>query len=197
MRSLKWKLVVATGAAALIAGGVTGFADIAAASPATTSIKYVDGFGDVNDDFNDHEREVGVLCDGCDNSTRTDLVVVWQSILASEGHLTGDQVDGTFGAQTTKATKKWQRANDLEQSGEVDQATWARADNNLSVVDEEDGDSYVEYLSITSDGAVSFKRLEDGTYHLLSLYDQENKLNNVNSDKNLSLFGITVTFEAV
>lgn len=65
------------------------------------------GFGNVDDDFNDHQREVGVLCEGRENSSGTDLVTMWQSILAADGYLTAEQVDGYFGPDTAAATAGW------------------------------------------------------------------------------------------
>ncbi|WP_298327811.1 peptidoglycan-binding domain-containing protein [Haloactinopolyspora sp.] len=96
------------------------------------STQFVDGAGVVTDDFGDHFKEIGgSLCAGCAHSWNTDTVVLWQSILAAEGLLSTNAIDGKFGAQTAEATKSWQRRYGLAADGKVGPATWGRADYNL------------------------------------------------------------------
>ncbi|ADD41423.1 peptidoglycan-binding domain-containing protein [Stackebrandtia nassauensis] len=168
MRNRKRKIAMGVGAAALVVGGVAGVAGIASADPGTKAVEYVDGFGNVNDDFNDHQREAGVLCDGCENSSDTDLVTLWQSILASDGYLGLDEIDGDFGAATADATAAWQGDNELDPTGEVDQATWATADDYLELGD----NGYDVFYPGDEQGGVNLERdPDDGTYDLLDVTD--------------------------
>ncbi|ADD41424.1 peptidoglycan-binding domain-containing protein [Stackebrandtia nassauensis] len=172
MRNRKWKVAVGIGAAALIAGGVVGVAGFANAENPARAAKFVDGFGKVTDDFSDHAKEVGALCDGCGNSRGTDLVLLWQSILAADGYLPGSEIDGYFGDRTAEATKEWQSDHDLDSDGRVGSKTWAAADDNMNV----DSDGSVYYFGGDEElgGFLTFARDEDkGNYDLIrvGVYD--------------------------
>lgn len=90
-----------------------------------------DGSGDLDDDFGDHNAEVGTLCSGCANSQGTSTVGVWQAMLHSSGLLFRSGVDGYFGAATEAATKNFQRLYGLEADGKVGPATWDKIDDQL------------------------------------------------------------------
>lgn len=193
-----WKLAAGTIGAALVVGGVAGVAGIAGAEPAAKSTTFVDGFDKFTDDFNDHEREVGVLCDGCDNSQGTDLVVLWQSILVSHDLLAIDDVDGYFGPDTAKATAAWQQEFGLPETGEVAQDSWAAADDRLS-----DGDR-VEYRGKETADAVGYvgfnrSRIEggDGSYQFLDLGDPSgNFVENTSETNYIELSKLTIKLES-
>lgn len=193
MRKRNRKIVLGVGATALVLGGVAGVAGIATADPSVNAVDIVDGFGDVNDDFNDHEREAGVLCDGCENSNDTDLVTLWQSILVADGYLPGDEADGDFGKGTAKATAAWQGDNELDATGEVDQATWATADDFLEIAD----DGYSVVYPGDGDGAVTMERDPDeGEYMLFDVTDAEGAMwEPSGTDGHIWLFKETFTLE--
>ncbi|WP_151771504.1 peptidoglycan-binding domain-containing protein [Streptomyces abyssomicinicus] len=93
---------------------------------------YVDGDGVLTDDFGEQAGELGnSLCYGCGESSGTDIVKLWQSILASEHLLSIDAIDGYFGPATRGATKAWQTKNKLAADGMVGDATWSKADDLL------------------------------------------------------------------
>ncbi|ADD42642.1 peptidoglycan-binding domain-containing protein [Stackebrandtia nassauensis] len=171
MRNLKWKIAATASVVALGVGGAVGFSGVAAAEPTIlTSTSFVDGLDKVTDDFNDHARELGApLSDHGKNSWGTDIVIVWQAILAADGYLTYEGVDGYFGAKTAAATAKWQadRGIDADKPGTVGHTTWAYADNNL-IAD----DGTVDYRT-PGLGVVVFKRAPgpDGHYTLVSTAD--------------------------
>lgn len=158
MASRKWKVAVVAAVTVAVAGGAAGWA--VADSGETKATGYVDGLDKVTDDFNDHYRELGgSLCDGCDNSDNTDLVVMWQSILVADGFLaTEDPVDGYFGPDTKRATAMWQDEFGVKQTGKVNAATWAEASLHLR---ESDGTVY--YVN-EGGGEVRFTRHVDGVY---------------------------------
>lgn len=153
------------------------------------------GIGNVDDDFNDHQREVGVLCEGRENSSGTDLVTMWQSILAADGYLTADQIDGYFGPDTAAATAGWKEYVGLEPTGEVDQSVWATADDNLKVVSEGDYTG-IEYVSPEDGGTVSFARVVGGkgNYKLLNVDLEGTELENTNQ-ASIELFDATIALE--
>ncbi|ADD41425.1 peptidoglycan-binding domain-containing protein [Stackebrandtia nassauensis] len=195
MRNRKLKVAVGVGAVALIAGGVAGIAGIAGADPTNKSVEFVDGFGNINDDWNDHEREADVLCEDCDNSSGTDLVVLWQSVLVADGYLASvADIDGEFGADTAEATAEWQGDNELDPTGEVDQATWATADDFLEPGDDGATVSYVG----TDEGSVLFTRTDDldGAYALQSVTNGDGEeVQPESQDDRIWLFDSTISFE--
>lgn len=197
MRSRKWKVSVGIGAAVLVAGGVAGVAGIAGAEPTVKSKTFVDGFDALTDDFNDHEREAGVLCDGCDNSQDNDLVLLWQSLLASQNYLIVGDIDGDFGPETAAATARWQEVQGLEATGEVDRATWGRMDDGLHREDG-DGSGRVIYGDL-SDGYVTFERAEgDGAYTLVGVADDDGGVMvNGNKAERIELFEETIELERI
>lgn len=196
MRNRKWRVVGGIGAAALIVGGVAGVAGIAGAEPTAKSTTFVDGFESLTDDFNDHEREAGVLCEGCDNSQDTDLVLLWQSILASHNYLIVGDIDGDFGSQTAEATARWQEVNGLKADGEVGQETWSFIDDRLHWEDGE-GEGRVVYGDL-SDGYVTFERTQggDGGYKFDTVADDDGgALVNANDAGRIELFDETIKLE--
>lgn len=117
---------------------------------------FVDGADKLTDDFGDHFDELGhSLCNGCADSN-TDLVLMWQSILAAEGLISLSEIDGSFGPATAAATKKWQTRYGLTADGWVGDATWNKADDRLYW----DGIEWQEaaIYRATGDGSVSFLR---------------------------------------
>ncbi|MEV0649778.1 peptidoglycan-binding domain-containing protein [Phytomonospora sp. NPDC050363] len=141
------------------------------ATPAQASTTIVDGGGTVKDDWGDHYSELGnELCNGCADSSNTDLVLMWQSVLYAEGFLVASAVDGYFGSGTEMATKKWQGRYNLTVDGRVGPATWRAADDRLSV-HSYTGGSIVRYYPSTS-GYVGLQRGSgsgDGNYRLLHM----------------------------
>lgn len=169
MRNRNRKIVLGVGAALLL-GAAAGVAGVASADSNAKAVDFVDGFGTVTDDFGDNAREVGALCSGCSNSQGTDLVMVWQSILAADAYLSEDDVDGYFGSKTAKGTKEWQADRGLKADGRVGTATWSRADDQLT---DNDG---VSYYSDDDElgGSLHFTRdTQTGAYdlHSTSAYD--------------------------
>lgn len=158
MASRKWTIAAVVVATVAVAGGTAGWA--AADSVDTKALTYVDGLNKVTDDWNDHYRELGgSLCDGCENSDNTDLVVLWQSVLVIDGFLaTEEPIDGYFGPDTKRATAMWQDHFGVKQTGKVNAATWAEASTHLS---ETDG---TVYYAKEGGGEVRFTRHEDGSY---------------------------------
>ncbi|MGH8881768.1 MAG: peptidoglycan-binding protein, partial [Stackebrandtia sp.] len=156
----KWKFIAAAAVAVTAVGGTAAWA--AADDAGTEASDYVDGLDAVTDDFTDHARELGgPLCDGCDNSDNTDLVVMWQAILVTDGFLaTEDPMDGYFGPDTKRATAMWQDEFGVEQTGEVDADTWAEASSHLT----QTGDTV--YYAKDGAGETRFTRHDDGTYTL-------------------------------
>jgi hypothetical protein len=93
---------------------------------------FVDGDGTLTDDWGEQFGELGnSLCYGCGNSSNTDIVVLWQSILASEHLLDLSETDGDFGPRTRDATITWQKRYGLSADGMVGDATWSKADDLL------------------------------------------------------------------
>ncbi|ADD41422.1 peptidoglycan-binding domain-containing protein [Stackebrandtia nassauensis] len=195
MRNRKWKIAAGIGAAALIVGGVAGVAGLANADPTAKSTTFVDGFGNINDDWSDNHREAGVLCDGCDNSQGTDLVHLWQAILAADGYLTDEQIDGYFGPATAKATKQWKADRGLTANGRVGNGSWTLADDYLEP-DPELGDEYPIYNGET-DGNVQFGRATDatGAYRMNVVVTSEGyEMFNSSYEQGVQLFEETVTW---
>lgn len=129
---------------------------------------FVDGDGVLTDDFGDHFDELGnSLCQGCGESSNTDIVMLWQSILVAEHYLNFSEVDGDFGPRTKAATVKWQQSRGLLADGMVGDATWSRADDRLVWVG-----STVRYKSAGDFGFVELHRgdsdkyRDGGAYHL-------------------------------
>lgn len=172
MRTLT-KLTATTVGLALGVVGAVSTAGVAAADPTIqTSTSFVDGLDQVTDDFNDHARELGApLSDHGPNSWGTDIVVLWQAILAADGYLTYEGVDGYFGPDTAEATAAWQadRGIDADKAGTVGHTTWAYADNSL-IAD----DGTVDYRT-DGLGVVVFERAPgpDGHYTLVSTADAD------------------------
>ena len=194
MRNRKIKLAVGIGSAVLVAGGVAGFAGLANADPSAQSKTYVDGFDGLTDDFSDNADEAGVLCEGCDNSQDTDLVLMWQSILASHNYLLVGDIDGDFGKATAEATREFQEVNGLEADGEVGDATWDLVDDRLHWSTEED-DLTVIYGDL-SDGYVTFYKDFDGVYRFETVADDDGGvLVNASGAEKIQLFEETITLE--
>lgn len=155
---MRWnrRLMLAVTAVTMMALGYAGTAQ------ASTTI--VDGGGTVTDDWGDHGKELGnYLCHGCGDSQRTDLVLMWQTILYAEGLLPKSGVDGTFGSATATATKKLQvRYGIANADGKVGGITWDRADNRLEWVKTSDHGWVVQYDS-TGRGFAWFHRGSSGS----------------------------------
>ncbi|WP_143229689.1 peptidoglycan-binding domain-containing protein [Actinophytocola xanthii] len=139
-----------------------------------TGSSFVDGAGALTDDFGDHRGELGnSLCNGCADSFNTDLVVLWQAILVSEGFLGYNDLDGQFGPRTAAATRSWQGLyiGGSGVDGEVGNQTWSRADDFLvwgSPVNYLD--NFVVYLG-NNGGHVGFYRGNENLYHDSGAYE--------------------------
>jgi peptidoglycan hydrolase-like protein with peptidoglycan-binding domain len=149
------------------------FAGTANAVPGNSGVygtTFVDGAGALTDDFGDHYSELGhSLCNGCADSSNTDLVLMWQSILVAEGLLPESGIDGDFGPKTASATVNWQKRYGIGADGRVGNQTWSKADDRL--VWRWDGWSYEVYYDATGNGSVSFLRgnedfQDDGAYEI-------------------------------
>jgi putative peptidoglycan binding protein len=115
--------------------GVLAFTGTAGAAPGNSGAygtSFVDGADAVTDDWGDHFGELGnSLCNGCADSWNTDLVMMWQSILVSEGLLGTGDIDGQFGPRTASATRSWQTRYGIGIDGQVGTQTWSKADDFL------------------------------------------------------------------
>ncbi|ADD43164.1 peptidoglycan-binding domain-containing protein [Stackebrandtia nassauensis] len=173
MRNRTWTIAMAASSALLIAGGIAGIAGIANSDPNPDPAAYVDGYGEVTDDFSDHEREAGVLCEGCDNSSDTDLVTLWQAIMVAEDKLALEGMDGVFGTKTAEATEEWQEDNGLEPTGQVDKQSWALADDNLSRTEGEGAVYYEGAEGADESARMEFDRVdgEDNAYMFIEMWD--------------------------
>jgi peptidoglycan hydrolase-like protein with peptidoglycan-binding domain len=119
-------------AVAIVVGLTTMIAAPAQAHTDSYSTSFVDGDGAISDDWGDHRDELGGdLCQGCSNSSNTDIVILWQSVLAAEGLLPLSGVDGYFGSNTKTATENWQDRYGLTSDGRVGRNTWNKADDQL------------------------------------------------------------------
>lgn len=158
MTSRTWTIAVVATATIVAVGGGAGWA--AADDLGIAAKTYVDGVDLVTDDFNDHVRELGgPLCDGCDNSDDTDLVVLWQSILVTDGFLaTENPIDGYFGPDTKRATAMWQDHFGVEQTGKADAASWAEASSHLTA------NQGTVYYGNPGAGEIRFTRNVDASY---------------------------------
>lgn len=152
-----------------------GFTGAAGAHPSNGGLigtTFLDGAGTLTDDWGDNFAELGnSLCNGCPDSWNTDLVVVWQAILAAEGFLTPAQIDGQFGPITANATRSWQTRYNIGVDGLVGNQTWSAADNRLS-----SAGNLVLYRSSVTSGDVGFYRgnenigIDDGAYELVDSF---------------------------
>ncbi|GIH11042.1 hypothetical protein Rhe02_91090 [Rhizocola hellebori] len=135
---------------------------------------FVDGAGVLTDDWGDHFSELGnALCNGCGDSMNSDLVVMWQGLLYTEGFLTDEGVDGDFGPNTANATKAWQTRYGLTADGRVGASTWARADDKLYWV-HGTRTWWIEYYSTATGRTMVFHRgdydvQDGGAYSLYSV----------------------------
>ncbi|MEV6109318.1 peptidoglycan-binding domain-containing protein [Streptomyces sp. NPDC051940] len=167
MSRIRW------GSRALIAGAVAAATLFSLSGTAQASTTVVDGSGALTDDFADHFAELGnSLCNGCGDSSNTDLVLMWQAVLYSEGYLTKSGLDGRFGSGTATATKKWQLKAGLTADGKVGNATWGKADGRLYWSKTSSGSWYVKYNAVNGSGVVTFVRGKrvygsTGNYYLI------------------------------
>ncbi|MDQ0846104.1 peptidoglycan-binding protein [Streptomyces sp. V1I6] len=161
---------------------LSGLATALAVTPAQAAVSknsgaysssFVDGAGALTDDFGEQAGELGnSLCYGCGNSSNTDIVVLWQSILAAEDFLTLSEIDGQFGPGSRDATKAWQRRYGLTADGMVGDATWSKADDRLRWL----SSSRVSYAASYQSGAVTFHRgdpdiaQDSGAYKVAEVY---------------------------
>lgn len=140
------------------------------------STTFVDGAGKLTDDFGDHFDELGnSLCHGCGESSNTDIVVLWQSILVAEDLLDFGDIDGQFGPGTRDATIAWQKRYDLGADGKVGDNTWSKADDRLVWLSNVD----ITYTGKYNSGAVAFHRgstsktQDSGAYKLAEVYQYD------------------------
>ncbi|MFD5648333.1 peptidoglycan-binding protein [Streptomyces sp. NPDC127039] len=147
-----------------------------AANSGAYSTSFVDGGGVVTDDFGEHYEELGnSLCYGCGNSSNTDIVALWQSILAAEDLLDLDDIDGQFGPATRAATAAWQQRYRLSADGMVGNDTWSRADDRLVWL----SSRQITYTGSYQSGAVTFyrgdssKTKDSGAYKLAAVWQYD------------------------
>ncbi|MFJ8143792.1 peptidoglycan-binding protein [Streptomyces sp. NPDC096094] len=140
------------------------------------STSFVDGAGSLTDDFGDHFDELGnSLCYGCGESSNTDIVVLWQSILVAEDLLDLGDIDGQFGPATRSATIKWQQRYGLSADGKVGDNTWSKADDRLvwlSNIDVSYTGKYNTGAAILHRGSTS-KTSDSGAYKLAEVYQYD------------------------
>lgn len=181
MSKRRWKLGLGILAASLSTLLAVGPAHAAyAANSGAYSTTFVDGGGTLTDDFGDHYEELGnSLCYGCGNSSNTDIVVLWQSILAAEDFLDLGDIDGQFGPATRTATIAWQKRYGLTADGMVGNGTWSRADDRLVWL----SSANVVYSGSHQSGAVSFfrgdssKNTDSGAYKLAAVHQYDSVKN--------------------
>ncbi|GIG68027.1 peptidoglycan-binding domain-containing protein [Phytomonospora endophytica] len=190
------RLALATAAGTALIAGVTNVPG-AHADASIASTTEVDGAGALTDDFHDNYDDLGgSLCHGCANSSNTDAVILWQSILAVDGFLTANKstISGSFGTQTRDATKAWQTARGLSADGKVGDATWSMADNNLIYLPS----GAIQYRNPSGNGYVSFLRggeaWADGTYALYTTKAMDGTSVNNQTSRNVFLFKRTIVF---
>ena len=167
-------------AVAIAVGLTTMIAGPAQAHRDSYSTSFVDGGGAINDDWGDHDNELGGdLCQGCANSSNTDLVILWQSVLAAEGLLSHSGIDGSFGSGTKAATERWQERYGISSDGRVGPNTWDKADDRLTWTST--GVS-LRYDGWGTSGKINFVRgnsaegtpYGDGSYTMYSVGDDDN-----------------------
>jgi peptidoglycan hydrolase-like protein with peptidoglycan-binding domain len=174
VRVTSWKLGLTAAVAGLSTLLATGPAQAAySINSDAYSSSFVDGDGTLTDDWGEQFGELGnSLCYGCGNSNNTDIVVLWQSILAAEELLTLGDIDGQFGPKTRDATIAWQKRYELSADGKVGDATWGKADDRLSW----QTNSMAGYTASYQSGAVMFYRgdtskyRDGGAYKLYRVY---------------------------
>ncbi|MDP9830189.1 peptidoglycan-binding domain-containing protein [Kineosporia succinea] len=126
MRDVKvgaWaRRALVSGAAVVLALGTVG-----GAAPAQASVAqgYIAGSGVLTDDWGDEGTISATV------RSHSNAVMLWQSVLVSDGYLTIYDADCWFGADTKAATKKWQDDHGLEADGSVGPLTFGKADDNL------------------------------------------------------------------
>ena len=156
-RKIGWRLGLGT-----LAVGLSTLLTVAPAQAITGNsgvygTTFVDGAGSLTDDFGDHFSELGhSLCNGCSDSWNTDIVVMWQAILAAEGLIGFSGIDGKFGPGTASATKQWQARYGLTADGWVGDDTWRKADSRMRWTGQEYNATAT--YDATGDGHISFER---------------------------------------
>ncbi|SDN01710.1 Putative peptidoglycan binding domain-containing protein [Streptomyces sp. cf386] len=162
MPTRRWKPVLGVLAAGLSTVLIAAPAQAVPANSGAYGTSFVDGAGGLTDDFGDHFSELGhSLCNGCADSN-TDIVLMWQAILAAEGLLGLSDIDGRFGSVTAAATKQWQSRYGLTADGWVGDGTWSAADNRMKWTGQE-GQETATY-DATGDGSISFERGNSYSY---------------------------------
>ncbi|WP_406224199.1 peptidoglycan-binding protein [Streptomyces canus] len=162
MQTRRWKLGLGILAAGLSTVQIATPAQAIPANSGVYGTTFVDGDGTLTDDFGDHYAELGhSLCNGCADSN-TDIVRMWQAILASEGLIGLSGIDGQFGPATAAATKQWQSRYGLTADGWVGNDTWRAADKRLKWTGLE-GQETATY-DATGDGSISFERGNSYSY---------------------------------
>lgn len=173
----RWKIMATAALAVATAAGAVGLTlgPASAHDEGAYSSTFVDGGGDLTNDWGEHYEDIGnSLCNGCGSSWNTDTVVLWQSILVAEHLLNRSSIDGKFGSGTAEATKKWQTRYGLTADGKVGDKTWDKADNRLSWAT---CGCYVIYDGYGDRGQLSLYRGDDtyswgdGAYRLGSVRD--------------------------
>ena len=162
-----------------------GVVGTAAAHPDNSQVfgnAFVDGSDSPTDDFGEHFGELGnSLCNGCPDSFNTDLVIMWQAILAADGFLPVSEIDGQFGPITASATTRWQTRWGIDVDGEVGNQTWSKADNGLYQSSGVGGRPHYVMYNGDGSGAVTFRRGNEniandaGAYELYTLTAQDGR----------------------
>jgi hypothetical protein len=157
-------VIAACAAAAVVLG----------ATPATAaqSDGYVRGYGVYDGDWGDE----GPMAFGFQEHNNSNAVCLWQKILWAEGAKEQDlstfdqgDIDGDFGPNTDHATRSLQGRWGLTIDGEVGNATFGRADNNLRYVSGNDDSGEVLNLTYRGrDHSFGVRRDANGIY---SFYD--------------------------
>lgn len=189
-RFLVTALAAALGSSLLVAGPV----HASHANEGAYGTSFVDGAGALTDDFGDHYGELGnSLCYGCGDSWNTDLVIMWQTILFSEGLIGGWDIDGQFGAQTRDATRAWQRRYGLDDDGLVGNATWSKADQFLYWTN---NGWVAKYVGVNG-GYVNFRRgnsaYGEGAYQFVGAAYGSTTIYFTSPDHRINFFKKTIT----
>ncbi|MFJ9611506.1 peptidoglycan-binding protein [Kitasatospora sp. NPDC101176] len=160
MKRFKRK-AVAVAAAALVLGSIVTTTTTARAA---TTQGYINGFGDVTDDWSDE----GLL--SMSQHADSGATGIWQAVLYMDGFLDESDIDCRFGPKTAEATRQWQAKylGASEADGVVGNKTFGKASTWLSSV--EDTGPWAYFVRYNGDAKTSSVFHRDTTSGLYGIY---------------------------